>query len=53
MERSPFGRPHHSHKLCDFFALVGLVAAGDRMFDTMRQVILQHLVLDTAQRGTY
>lgn len=52
MERSSFGPSYHSHQFCDLFALVGLVAAGDRMFDTMGHMVPQHLFLDTAQRGT-
>ena len=36
-----------------FCALIGLVAARDRVLDAMGDVILQHLLLDPAQRGAH
>src|SRR3954454_11131722 len=44
---------NHGHQLRDLLALVGLVAAGDRMLDAMRYVIPQHFFLDAAQRGAH
>ncbi len=52
LERSSLRPADHRHQFRDLLALVCLVAAGDRMFDTMGHVIPQDLFLDTAQRGT-
>src|SRR4051812_34161480 len=49
----PFRAPDHRHQLRDLLALVGLVAARDRMLDAMGDVIFQNLFLDPAQRGTH
>src|ERR1700682_4028649 len=49
----PIGPADHGHQFRDLFPLIGLVAAGDRMFDAMRHVIPQHLFLDAPQRGAY
>src|SRR4051812_18806185 len=42
---------YHCHQLRYFRALIGLVAARDRVFDAMRHVILEHFFLDAPQRG--
>jgi hypothetical protein len=41
------------HQFRDLAALVGLVAAVDRMLDAMRDVISQDFLLDTPQRGSH
>ena len=46
----PVGATDHGHQFRDLLALIGLVAAGDGVFDAMRDVIPQHLLLDTPQR---
>jgi hypothetical protein len=46
----PVGAADHGHQFGDLFTLIGLVAAGDRMLDAMRHVILQHFLLDPPQR---
>ena len=44
------GTANHGHQLRDLFALIGLAAAGDGVFDAMRDVVPQHFFLDAAQR---
>jgi hypothetical protein len=46
----PVGAADHGHQFGDLFPLIGLVAAGDRVFDAMRHVILQNLFFDAPQR---
>lgn len=41
------------HQFGNLAALIGLVAACDRMLDAMRHVILEHFFLDTPQRGAH
>ena len=41
------------HQLCDLLSLIGFVTAGDRVFDAMRNVVLQHFFLDAPQRGPH
>jgi hypothetical protein len=48
----PVRPANHGHQLRYLFPLIGLVAAGDRVFDAMRHVILQHLFLDAPERGS-
>jgi hypothetical protein len=43
----------YGHQFGYFLALIGLVAACDRVFDAMRHVILQHFFLDAPQRGPH
>jgi hypothetical protein len=47
----PVGAADHGHQFGDLFPLIGLVAAGDRMFDAMRHVIPQHLLFNATERG--
>src|SRR6266446_5683467 len=51
--RLPVGAADHGHQLRDLFALVGLVAAGDRVLDAMRHVVPQHFLLDAPKRGPH
>ena len=45
------GRPcQHVHQLCDLLSLLRLVAAGDRVLNTMTNVIFQHSLLNPPQR---
>ena len=46
----PLHAPEHVHQLGDLLALIGLVAARDRVLDPMRDLILQHFILEPAQR---
>jgi len=48
----PVRPANHGHQLRYLFPLIGLVAAGDRVFDAMRHVIPEHLFLDTPERGS-
>src|SRR5204862_432000 len=47
------GYQNRSEILRDLLALIGLVAAGDRVLDAMRHVIPQHFLLHAAQRGPH
>lgn len=49
----PLHAPEHVHQLGDLPALIGLVAARDRVLDAMRDVILQHFFLNPAQRRAH
>jgi hypothetical protein len=49
----PVGPADYGHQFRDLFPLIGLVAAGDRVFDAMRHVILQNLFFDAPQRGPH
>jgi hypothetical protein len=42
----------YGHQFGYFLALIGLVAACDRVFDAMRHVILQHFFLHAPKRGS-
>ncbi len=44
---------HHVHQFGDLAALVGLVAARDRVLDAMGDVVAQDFLLDPAQRGAH
>lgn len=50
-QRSSFCSSDDGHQFRDLLALIRLVAARDRMFDAVRDVILQDLLLDAPQRG--
>src|ERR1700716_1429345 len=45
------GSTNDGHQFLDLLTLIGLVAACDRVFDAMRHVIAQHLLLDTPERS--
>ena len=49
----PFGAADHRHEFRDLFPLIRLVAAGDGMFDAMRDVISEDLLLDPAKCGAH
>jgi hypothetical protein len=49
----PVGAANDRHQLRYLCPLIGLVAAGDRVLDAMRHVILQHFLLDTPQCGPH
>jgi hypothetical protein len=42
-----------SHQLGELAALIGLVAARDRVLDAMRHMILEHFLLDAPERGAH
>jgi hypothetical protein len=48
--RSSFRPTDDGHQLGDLPALIGLVAAGDRVLYAMGDVILQHLFFDAPER---
>jgi len=45
------GATDHRHQFCNLGPLVGLVAAGNGMLDTMRHMVFQDFFLDAAERG--
>jgi len=47
------GAANHRHQFGYLLALIGLVAAGDRVLDAMRYVIFEHFFLDAPQRGAH
>lgn len=44
--------PDSRHEFSDFFALIGLIAARNRMLHAMGYVIFQHFFFDASQCGT-
>jgi hypothetical protein len=49
----PVRSTYHRHQFRYLFPLIGLVTAGDRVFDAMRHVVPQHFLLDAPQRGAH
>ena len=45
----PVDPAHHRHQLRDLFSLIRLVAARDRVFDAMGNVVFQHFFLEIEQ----
>src|SRR6185437_13738235 len=43
----------YGHQFCNLFPLIGLVAAGDRVLDAVRDVVPEHFFLDAPERGPH
>lgn len=49
----PADAAHDVHQFSDLAPLVGLVAAGNGVFNAMRNVVTEDFLLDPPQRGAY